>query len=304
MKAAQSIDPEVIYATGPWIHRNVSAGGMRFHIAELGDPTPTSPTVLLLHGFPQFWRAWIPVLNELHKHGNIPHIIAADLRGCGGTDKQPHGYTLGSLSADCVSLLSACGVTQCLVVGHDIGGQIGWLMAHSEPTLVRGLIAIAAPHPLQLQRFSAVLSTQNIVHRATVSLPYFANKFATNGKLVKKTIQRWSHPRHAAALLAASTPYIEVLKMPRAAYGMLAHARRPTHLPTAIKERLKTPVNGVVVTVIGDSDPVFPASTYAYDATHTTHGIRQLVFAHCGHFVPEEAPKQLADVISETYQTL
>ena len=37
-------------------HRFVSAGGLRTHVAEAGDPE--APPLLLVHGWPQNWFAW------------------------------------------------------------------------------------------------------------------------------------------------------------------------------------------------------------------------------------------------------
>src|SRR5690606_9677243 len=47
-------DESAVLIEGPWTHRLVSAGGIRFHVVEAG----TGPLVVLLHGFPQFWWAW------------------------------------------------------------------------------------------------------------------------------------------------------------------------------------------------------------------------------------------------------
>ena len=41
---------------GPWQHRDVSAAGLRFHVAEAGPRD--GPLALLLHGFPEFWWSW------------------------------------------------------------------------------------------------------------------------------------------------------------------------------------------------------------------------------------------------------
>ena len=47
-----AVDESCVMLDGPWAHRFVSANGNRFHIVEAG----TGPLVLLLHGFPEFWR--------------------------------------------------------------------------------------------------------------------------------------------------------------------------------------------------------------------------------------------------------
>ncbi len=70
-----SRDAASVLLEGPWTHRFVSAGGTRFHVAELGE----GPLVLLLHGFPQFWYAWRHQLVALADAGY--RAAAMDLRG-------------------------------------------------------------------------------------------------------------------------------------------------------------------------------------------------------------------------------
>ena len=73
---------------GPWRHREVSANGMRFHAAEMGDDQ--APLVLLLHGFPQFWWSMRHQLEAVAAAGY--RAVAPDLRGYGDSDKPPRGY--------------------------------------------------------------------------------------------------------------------------------------------------------------------------------------------------------------------
>src|SRR3712207_9128714 len=47
-------DATSVLLPGPWTHRDLSANGVRLHVAEAGE----GPLVLLLHGFPEFWWAW------------------------------------------------------------------------------------------------------------------------------------------------------------------------------------------------------------------------------------------------------
>ena len=63
-----SLDASLALVEGPWEHRFVAANGARFHVAELGE----GPTVLLLHGFPQFWWAWRHQMVALAEAGYTP----------------------------------------------------------------------------------------------------------------------------------------------------------------------------------------------------------------------------------------
>ena len=108
---------------GPWTHREVSAGGTRFHVAESGS----GPLVLLLHGFPEFWWSWRHQLPALAAAGF--RAVAPDLRGYGASDKPPRGYDVPTLAADVAGLVRALGEREAVVVGHDWGGLLAWASA-------------------------------------------------------------------------------------------------------------------------------------------------------------------------------
>ncbi|MBC7680648.1 MAG: alpha/beta fold hydrolase, partial [Pseudorhodobacter sp.] len=104
-----------VLVEGPWTHRDVTASGLRFHVAEHGPAD--GPLVLLLHGFPEFWWSWRHQLVALGDAGF--HAVAPDLRGYGATDKPPRGYDAYTLSADIAALVRALGADDAVLVGHD-----------------------------------------------------------------------------------------------------------------------------------------------------------------------------------------
>src|SRR6516164_275048 len=124
-----------IQISGPWTHRSVSANGTRFHVASSGD----GPLVLLLHGFPEFWWTWRHQLVSLSEAGY--RVVAADLRGYGGSDKPPRGY----------DLVTAAGEANAVVIGHDWGGLAAWTLAAYFPKAVRRLAIVSMGHPLQMR---------------------------------------------------------------------------------------------------------------------------------------------------------
>ena len=139
-----------VYAGGPWAHRQVSANGTRFHVAEAGE----GPLVLMLHGFPQFWWTWRAQLTALPAAGF--RAVAADLRGYGGSDKPPRGYDLITAASDAAGLVRALGEANAVIVGHDWGGLVAWTMATYHPKVVRRLAVVSVAHPLRTR--SALLT--------------------------------------------------------------------------------------------------------------------------------------------------
>src|SRR5438128_222033 len=75
-----------------FLHRMIDVGEVRLHVAEarptkwVGDgPVPEDvPLVVLLHGFPEFWRSWRHQLRGLANAGFW--AVAPDMRGYNESD--------------------------------------------------------------------------------------------------------------------------------------------------------------------------------------------------------------------------
>ena len=137
------VEESSVLVDGPWRHRSVAANGARFHVAECGPAD--GPLVLLLHGFPQFWWAWRDQFEPLVAAGF--RVAALDLRGYGASDKPPGGYDLENAAADVSGVIRSLGEEHAVVIGHDLGGAVGWALAALHSDRVWALGAIAAPHP-------------------------------------------------------------------------------------------------------------------------------------------------------------
>lgn len=117
-----SPDPSIVRLDGPWAHRDVSANGIRLHVAELGD----GPVVVLLHGFAEFWWTWHHQLSALADAGF--RAIAVDLRGYGDSDKPAPGpdgaeYSKRAMAADQLAVMRELGFERFAAVGHDRGAR-------------------------------------------------------------------------------------------------------------------------------------------------------------------------------------
>ena len=76
-------------------HLTINANGADFHLVRAGRGKP----LLLLHGWPEFWLTWEPVMSRLSDRFML---IAPDLRGFGDSDKPdgPFGPDGGHAGAD------------------------------------------------------------------------------------------------------------------------------------------------------------------------------------------------------------
>lgn len=126
-------------------HDRIEVNGVGLHVARLGEGRP----LLLLHGWPEFWWTWEPVMQRLA--GRFA-LIAPDFRGFGDSDK-PAGDSpsaeAGSavLAADMLALLDALGIGRVGVVGHDIGALVLQEMGRRAPERLAGLFCFDCPHP-------------------------------------------------------------------------------------------------------------------------------------------------------------
>lgn len=122
-------------------HHYISVNGIRYHYAAAGR----GPLVVLLHGFPELWYSWRHQLTALAAAGY--HAIALDLRGFGasGVTRHTQDYSLFQHARDVKALIDHTGSGQAVLVGHDWGANLMWLMAQLYPQTVSAVAALSIP---------------------------------------------------------------------------------------------------------------------------------------------------------------
>ena len=171
-----SMPPHAPYTLPHGVHSRVAAGinGLDIHFLEAGNPA--SPSILLLHGFPELAYSWRKVLLPLAAAGY--HVIAPDQRGYGRTtgwdgsyDTDLRPFRLSNLALDALTLVSVLGHhTVAMVVGHDFGASVAAVCALARPDVFERLALMSAPFtgPPALP---AHLDPPDPVHAALAALP-------------------------------------------------------------------------------------------------------------------------------------
>jgi pimeloyl-ACP methyl ester carboxylesterase len=121
-------------------HMSVRANGASFHTVELGK----GPPLLLLHGWPEFWLTWEPVMSRL---SDRYRLIAPDLRGFGDSDKPNGPFGAADHAADMLALLDALEIQRIGVIGYDVGGAAMQPLARKAPERVVGLFFFDFVYP-------------------------------------------------------------------------------------------------------------------------------------------------------------
>jgi haloacetate dehalogenase len=114
--------------------------------------------VLLLHGFPQTHYCWHRVAPELTRDHAV---VVCDLKGYGESRSEPggplgEGYSSGERAAELVELMRELGFERFSVVGHDRGGRVAYRMALDHPDAVERLAVLnIIPTADQFERMGA-----------------------------------------------------------------------------------------------------------------------------------------------------
>jgi pimeloyl-ACP methyl ester carboxylesterase len=121
-------------------HLTVLADGAAFHVARTGRGRP----LLLLHGWPEFWLTWEPVMTRLADRFTL---FAPDLRGFGDSDKPDGPFGPDQHAADMLALMDALGIERAGIVGHDVGGAVMQPLARQAPARIAGLFFFDFVYP-------------------------------------------------------------------------------------------------------------------------------------------------------------
>jgi pimeloyl-ACP methyl ester carboxylesterase len=121
-------------------HSTVRANGAAIHVVQIGQGAP----LLLLHGWPEFWLTWEPVMARL---ANRYRLVAPDLRGFGDSDKPSGPFGAVDHATDMLALLDALGTERVGVIGHDVGGAAMQPLARKVPERIIGLFFFDFVYP-------------------------------------------------------------------------------------------------------------------------------------------------------------
>ena len=131
--------------------KTIHTNDIQLHAIEAGPED--GELVLLLHGFPEFWRGWSKQITPLADAGFL--VVSPDQRGYNLSEKPSDVdlYHIDILANDILGILKAYNRKQAFIVGHDWGAAVAWHIATYYPDTVKQLIILNVPHPAILILF-------------------------------------------------------------------------------------------------------------------------------------------------------
>jgi pimeloyl-ACP methyl ester carboxylesterase len=128
------------HASASHIHyRYQQVGEVNIFYREAGDPS--SPCILLLHGFAAssyMFRDLIPALADKY------HVIAPDLPSFGFTQSPPpseYAYTFDNITSTIDQFTQQLKLERYAIVVHDYGAPVGWRLAIRHPQRIAAVVS-------------------------------------------------------------------------------------------------------------------------------------------------------------------
>jgi pimeloyl-ACP methyl ester carboxylesterase len=255
---------------------------------------PDAPLVLLLHGFAQSLHAW---------RAQLPALAAAGFRAVAPSQR---GYSPGArpdvadtanyrfdlLVADALAIVAACGhgERRFHLVGHDWGGSIAWGIAGTYPQRVASLTVLSRPHPNAFNRALAMpdgeQARRSRHHRDFLKPDAGARVLADDARWLRERLARSGVPASAIA------EHLSVLGNPAAMEAALAwyRARGAIRAPLGV-------IGVPTLYVWGDADDTVGRAAAEGTGEFVSGPYRFEVLAGVGHFIADQAPERLNELL-------
>lgn len=276
-------------------HLEVTANGAKFHVVRTGTGKP----LLLLHGWPEFWLTWEPVMIRLAGRFTL---IAPDLRGFGDSDKPDGAYGPDQHAADMLALMDALGIERFGVVGHDVGGAVMQPLARGAADRLAGLFFFDFVYPGIGPRMAAPDRLNHIWYQSFHQMemaPHLVGATRESCRLyIAHFLKGWSHRKHAFddVLDAFADNFFKAGNLA----GGFAHYRAAHAARIAMMKGEALPSTPIAVPTCvrwAEHDPLFPFE-WTDRLAETFTDLDLAMFSDVGHFPHREHPDRAAEEIA------
>ncbi|MGY1915533.1 alpha/beta fold hydrolase [Blastococcus sp. SYSU DS0973] len=249
--------------------------------------------VLLLHGFPQTSASWAAVTPLLTQAGL--RTYAPDQLGYspGARPAEVEAYAMQNLAQVTADLMTALEIPVADVVGHDWGANVAWTLAAWHSDRVRSLTAVSVPHPAAYTAAFRIDPEQK-ERSAYIRLFWQPGKaeevlLADDGRRLRRMLLGTEGDTGVSPEAAAE--YVAVLSAPGALTAALNWYR-------AMSSDIRVDKVEVPTTYVwSDGDVAIGRTAAEACAEFVTGDYRFVELPGVTHWVPEQAPEQLAAAV-------
>ncbi|RZU32959.1 alpha/beta fold hydrolase [Blastococcus saxobsidens] len=269
----------------------VDVGDLTFDV-RVDGPEDGRP-VLLLHGFPQTSASWAAVTPLLTQAGL--RTYAPDQLGYspGARPDEVEAYAMQNLAQVSADLMTALEIPMADVVGHDWGANVAWTLAAWHADRVRSLTAVSVPHPAA---YTAAFRVDPEQKERSAYIRLFWQRGKAEEVLLADDARRLRRMLLGAEGETGVSPeavdeYVAVLSAPGALTAALNWYR-------AMSSDIRVDKVSVPTTYVWSDNDVAIGRTAALACEEFVTGDYRFVeLPGITHWVPEQAPEQLAAAI-------
>ena len=270
---------------------HVDVGNLTFDVRADG-PRDGRP-VFLLHGFPQTSASWAAVTPRLTEAGL--RTYAPDQLGYspGARPDEVEAYSTPNLAQVTADLMTALDVPRADVVGHDWGANVAWALAAWHPDRVRSLTAVSVPHPAAYTAAYRADPEQK-ERSAYIRLFWQAGKaeevlLADDARRLRRMLAGSEGETGVPA--ESIDEYVAVLSAPGALTAALNWYRAMSPDPKV------DPIEVPTTYVWSDGDVAIGRTAAEACVDHVNGDFRFVQLPGVTHWIPEQAPEELAAAI-------
>jgi len=274
--------------------------GITDHVVHLNDTTlhyvsagTAGSPVLLVHGFPETWRAFrrlIAILAVSHR------VFAVDLRGFGDSDHQPGTYDSATSAEDLHQLIGHLDVGPVHLTGQDISGATVFRLASTHPGDVLSLTAIEMGLPGFGLEGLADITHGGAWHIGALTAPGVPETLLAGRERI--FLQRFLFDAMTANPGAVPDTDLDefsrTYSQPGGFIGAVGLYRSMLDEGPQIQELARDPGLHAPVLAVGAGGGPFTHATMKAAASGRVDSVS---LDGVGHYVAIEAPEQLADAI-------
>ena len=114
----------------------ISADGVEIHYEVLGEK---EPALVFIHGWccdRGYWQ------QQVSHFASQYTVVTVDLAGHGASGTNRKAWTMPAFGQDVTAVIEQLGLTQCILIGHSMGGPVIVEAARQMPARVIGLIGL------------------------------------------------------------------------------------------------------------------------------------------------------------------
>jgi len=282
-------------------HETIQANGASFHVVTAGS----GPPIMLLHGWPEYWRTWQPVMERLQDRFTV---IAPDFRGFGESDKPEGLWGAKDHAADVQALLDAMGIGRVGMVGHDVSGAVLQVLARATPDRLAGLFLFDFVYPGIGPRMGTPDRLKEIWYQSFHQIDYAPALVGASRDTCRTYIG--GILRHWAHLIGTFDPvledWVDNFLRPGNLEGGFAYYKAAAADRLAImrgEAPVLPPITVPTCVRWAEHDPLFPYS-WTDRLGETFADLDLQMFEGVGHFPHFEAPDRAATAIAQFFTGL